>query len=1387
MSASAKASVRRAALIAAVALSLLVILLALPPVQLRLARALAGMIDGVELDLGYLWAGPRGIELKDMHFEAAAAGLGIDIAEATVDFATLSSLIGLRLDVEAATLRDVAIRVDPVARPPVAQETNPPAFDGLKPMARLPRRLNVARLEAAGNLSLRSTNQLDVSGPWELSATSLARNATAEMNLSATLSADRLGETLAAATISATSSAELDASARVSAFTFATEIQPLDDRPGLRANVTARLDENAERYEAEIDEQTGNRLAGLTISLEPGGDLDAAWEANLTPGVVAAFARGRSIADLSGRSTGRVRLNLNADSAQIQSSINVHGEGWDAFDPRLGEIGALEVGLELEGTVEPGLATARTLGFTIASAERGEMLRIDAVQPLGYEIGNWLVDAETWGEPALRIQASRLPLRWLRRFGAATSFEEGEISGAIELVRQEERRTELVVTEPLRAAGVQIAPVQGVSVPAFDVDLVPHVVLANGALEGEIEELTITAATGLDVLFRGQVHTSQSDWPLTDFEGSVAAHVPALQRIMPQLDRVRGTTHLQLDFDTLVLEIAAASLGADSVDGHELFAADLSGQEPLHVQLPQFAADWDDFEAQSASLRLDRVPLDWVSPYIPELEFRGGEVSGQLRVGAIVGRGLLLQSDEPLIIANVLPIYRGMAARDTWSASVRPRVQLSTARSSIALEDLVVETRTGNALRADMTLDVPANSNRIAIDLTIDADISEIASLSGLRVSTLHWRQEGEIDTAMQHLTLESFELDIKDMTNQDILLLESLQPFAITAEPFAVAAETGSAAVLRAVVSPIRLERLLPNIFGLDLEGALPEGEFFGRVDPSGSLVLATDGPLTFRDVTVRWGEATLLDRVTTAVQYDVSYSAGGLEARSVDLTATGSDGRTLLHAASEVAAPLSGVRLLDRASIDLEANLEPLARQPVLADLPRFSDGTAVVSLEIVNGAESSVSLSATLRDAATALGSIPNVDLAFEAAGIRGQRFDLRLPLRLESQEYGVSDLRLDGVLSTTDDGSIDLEAALTGESLAIGDLQTFIDLFVPRQQENATDEPRRLAPLSEETLSAIAKLRAERDDIPFWTGHLLGRTRVDLGRITFPSFSVDDVSGRLEFTENEATLTDLNASLLGAHLDAAARVDFDPARAKPYALDFHASIDDIDVKNLFLAVSPDSIPTAEGRFELSSTLTGSGFNALDLGLSTLGEIRLTGRDGIFRGLAPHAGTGSTAARVIGVLTFSRELRAVGRLLDRLGEIQFQEAEFLLERNTLDRVDLSSLLVRSPQMRIAASGGLALAPQRPLLLSPLDVAAEISARDDIATLFDGMGLLEDDTDDAGYRRLTKIVHVGGTPIEPDVSEFWGLLEEGADNARGAFRASLRALNRRLEAGRE
>jgi hypothetical protein len=980
----------------------------------------------------------------------------------------------------------------------------------------------------------------------------------------------------------------------------------------------------------------------------------------------------------------------------------------------------------------------------------------------------------------------------LQGFVPAARVEGGHLSGALEVTRDAERTT-LRVAQPLRATGVALRPLSGPAPPAFDVTFVPRATLSGGALDAEVESLRITARTGFASEFKGRATTSRDAWPVVSFEGDVTAHVPVISKAIPGLRDLDGMTRLKFECRALVLLVERAKFGANAADGRRLIAAELAGEQPLRVLLPQFAIDWDEFEPQTLSLRLDRMPIAWLTPYLPEIRFRSGELSANLVAAARAGEGLRLTAAEPVKLTNFLIAYRDFAAQRALTATVRPTLVLSNALNALRLRDLKLSADGGDLVQGEISLEEAGDTGRVAVSVALDGDVTRAAQRFGAELGKLSWRQKGELDLATQKLSVDELKVSLTDRDGTAFLALEALRPFAVTPEPLLFeTAGGGPAPVLHAAVTPLKLESLLPNLLGFDLEGVLPEGEFFGAVDGDGRLVLSAPRPLTFRDVTVRWGDATLLDRVTMSVVYEVAYGGDGVRARSVDITAAARDGRMLLHSTTEAVAPLAVGRLVNDANIHVEANLAPMADQPILANLPVFQAGTLEASLSYKNTNDVAATLALTTKlraAAAEGIGRLPDFDLALDADGVFGEHVKIALPVHLSSPEFGESDLRFDGALRRKAGGQLAFDAALKGGQVAMSDVERLIAFVTPKRArpDAATPAPiaTRLAPLSEEKIAAIAKLRAVRDAAPAWSG-LGGTATVALGKLEFPSFAVEGLSGKLDVAPNRASLSGIRASLLGAGLSAAANVSFDAAKPKPYALDLNAAVKNLELGRLFKAVAPGAPPTAEGRFEFTTTMKGEGLNPLDLSLSSLGEFRLSGRDGVFRGLAADAGTGSKAARAIGILTFSRELKAVGRLLDGLGEIHFKQANLRLER-TPDKIELSELTIVSPQVRIDATGDVALAPLRPVLLSPLNVAARIGAAGDIAVLFDGMKLLEGETRQPGYRNVTKPIVISGSAVAPDTSAFWALLDEGADNARGSFGVGLRALNGRLEAGRK
>ncbi len=321
-------------------------------------------------------------------------------------------------------------------------------------------------------------------------------------------------------------------------------------------------------------------------------------------------------------------------------------------------------------------------------------------------------------------------------------------------------------------------------------------------------------------MFKGRATTSRDTWPVLGFEGGLKAHVPVLNKMIPELRDFDGTTHLRFDFRELALLLDDLSIGADANDGRRMLAAEIAGTKPLRIQLPQFANDWDTFEPRALSLRLDRMPIAWLSPFIPELRFRGGALSADLSAVARTGGGLRLTAAKPVTLSDFTIAYRDTAESRPLAVTLKPTLVLANAANSLRLEDVRLSATGGDDVQGEISLDETGDEGRIAISVALDGDVTKVAERFGAGLGKLTCRLRSEIDLGTQKLSVSELKLGITDRDGTPFLQLEALRPFAVTPKPLRFESQGGASGdILHAVVTPLQLERLLPNIFGFDLD----------------------------------------------------------------------------------------------------------------------------------------------------------------------------------------------------------------------------------------------------------------------------------------------------------------------------------------------------------------------------------------------------------------------------------------------------------------------------------------------------------------------------------------------------------------------------------------
>ena len=1375
---------KRVLMVATAVVVIAVAVMLLPPVQTALVRAAAARAEGVDVELGRVWAGPWGADLRDLRVRIP--GIEIEIPRAEADIAFWSSLVHLRLDVEHAAAGGVRLRVGRLpAR--AAEAAEPVEFDGLAPLARVPGRIVVRRVEADGSVEIALSDTLGISGPWSVSAAEVGPNREPQGTLKAELAAGLDGEVFAAVEVAGSLAATVDGDASISSATLEAGLHSLNgDTRGLDATVELVLAPGVESYRLAVDGSGGRRIVDATADFDPSTRIvDAAWHSDISPELLAVFARGRTVPELSVVSSGSARLDLNTSRFDVEAGGRLEGRGWAEFDPRLREIGELLADFDVAASGAADRLEARRLRVAMTGPGGRELLRLTALQPVAIDLEAWRFTPEAWGEPALRFEADGLPLRWARGFDPALVVDGGSLSLSLDVVPVDARHTALLTSEPVRIAGLQFGSGEGVArPPTVDLTIVPRLELDDGVLEAGIDRAELAAASGFVLRFTGRATTSPELWPVIALEGDLGVREPRLKRLVESLDEIRGGARFDLDLEALTLAIDRADLDVTAIDGRPLVAVRFDNEVPLRVPLPAMAPDWQSVEPQRAEVVFDGLPIAWVSPFIPELDLIGGAIYGELRATGGGRAGLTLEPTAPFEIRDLQPVYRGQTFAGGSTVSLEPHLSLDNTAARFALETIRLRTPNRDRLDGEVVLEAERDGRgRVDASVFLEGEFPSVSDRIG-KLGALSWRQKCVLDLPSRSVEVTDLEIGLTDTAGTRFLELSDLRPFSVSVEPFALSVDGGSPDVLVAAITPLQLQQLFPQVLGFHLEGVLPQGQFVGRVE-NGGLLLVADEPLVFKDVTVRWEEAALLDRVTVGLQYQVFYSAEGLQARSIEFSTLGPRGTPIADATLRAIMPLTDRSTLESLHFEMLANLEPLTRQPVFRGLPDFLEGTIGGSLELSYGDRSTTRGFLRVRGARVEnAGSLPDLDAALDVVSVEGERLEITAPLRLTSED-GISDLNFGGVF-LKDEDAFRFDATLKSERIVVPDLMRLVNLMAPPDPDaNWQDSREPVASAFRERWSkaAVAQLRERRDAKPFWSDRVTGQASLDIGAVELARYAVEGVHGRLVVEPSRIALEGVEASLFGAQFAMGGGLAFDGSAELPYDLQLESTFDNLDLGRLFRAVDPDAPPTLEGIFEVHTSASGHGRNLADLGLGTLGSVRVSGRDGVFRGLAGQFGLARKGAKVVGFLTFSKQLKAIGRLLDELESLEFDSFDLELARETPRRFGISGLTVVSPLARIDGTGGVEVEPGVPLALSPLDMSLTIDTRGDMTILFDGLGLLDGGEDANGYRSLTRPVSVGGTVAEPDTSEFYEMLDDAAANSKGVVGVAMRKANTKLQ----
>jgi hypothetical protein len=360
---------------------------------------------------------------------------------------------------------------------------------------------------------------------------------------------------------------------------------------------------------------------------------------------------------------------------------------------------------------------------------------------------------------------------------------------------------------------------------------------------------------------------------------------------------------------------------------------------------------------------------------------------------------------------------------------------------------------------------------------------------------------------------------------------------------------------------------------------------------------------------------------------------------------------------------------------------------------------------------------------------------------------------------------SDITL-GARVTKLDETAQVMARLTGDLVHVSDLMAFAALAPKTRASTPTPAPKApaLAPTT-----------------PPWAG-LSGELDIAFTTVAYSKDIVmKDITGVVKLTPAAVTLESLIAALkTGGKLKAGGGLSFDAQQVQPYGLKADVTLTDVEPAPILRALSPGKPPSVEGKFNLTTAVAGRAAEPSGFTDSVIGDIRLTGQNGVFRALnvrssavVENAGRAAAVAGIFGALAgsestvkYADRARAAADVTKQLGAIQFEQMTLVLARDEKNNLGIKDLSILSPFVRLAGSGIITYQPGVPLMQQPLLLNLQLGAKDKLAADLRTLKLIGEKTDASGYVFLAEDLKLDGSLQAVGTKQLSGLIERALTN---------------------
>jgi len=1002
----------------------------------------------------------------------------------------------------------------------------------------------------------------------------------------------------------------------------------------------------------------------------------------------------------------------------------------------------------------------------------------EAIQPLTSSLPEDLdiplqdVDAFMQQENVLlAFELPEVPLAWFDIFLPDHELIDGILTGAFEITTDTAGYLHINPVKALTITGFTLMQEDTTVVEGVNLSVQPQITYRGDALDVSLQALSLDGG-------KGTVATAdfKATLPLGEQPGDINAQAVVdmdMHRLIDLLalepsGRQSLPKKVSLDYKMAIRQQPGA-LVVNALDANLLLdkktrLLHLELLQPLSMKSTAAGSRIEGASGPLATLNISDVQLGWFSAFVPDTTLKGQLRRADFSLVADEQGIASLAAAMPVTLTNVtLTGPDGPVLRDV-TVSIRPDIRLAPDGTRITYRDLNVTGQNQQLLAGSGALTLPGAADKpLLAEGQLDMDMQAFSlqpvvarALQGSIEAPLRLEADYKLAQGESGIDLNRLSANLLYADEQPRISLQADSNVRVRTNLSSRDSELGRA---RGKVT-LTVANLTPEPFA-----GILAANGLTLADANGKVVLSSDGkslridtiePLRVTGAVLKAGDKQALQSFTLIADSETVLQGDTLHAKLTQFNITFDKDRGNPALDADVDVILKGQGDTTRVE-SLTANIKMLL--PAVLDQPAILPGHGLTAGELtsVTTLDSSGKFDSVTR--VQGLKSGDPLPLELLEVNVGGQldadgSFDLAAPI-ITRGKSGESDLRIKAVHKSKQGEHSDLVATVDSEVFYLNDILNTVKAIA---NEETSEEAG--AESSEEKRTSPEAGKVARDALPderaFWDVVPYNRrVTYDIKRLFYTDYlEVVDITGRAEASPGRFSLDEFKARFHDSPIALNSVLTFTPGE-KPYDLEMQARVDQFDLATFQRELNPESIPKAEGLFDVKIDAYGNSPNMAQYRNNLYFDMKMHSRDGVFRLLDPNdplvVGSSNFAGAVgEGVSYIPTGLFGVGaiaRLVNYIKEVPYDKIEAHLVRGESRDVQIRKYIVQSPEVLMTAKGGITYEEGVDVLDSPLAMEAQLDLRERGAAIFYDFDLLQDKRDPYGYW------------LGPEI-KFWGTL---------------------------